>query len=275
MRPKPVISDLLLEQLALGELPAGLARKIQDELARDPSLRARYDAIAASDREILGRYPPAEIARTIRERLEADPESDPVDAGPSSSLQPVGRWALQLAVGLPAAAVLLIVFSFFMFRERLATDQTRVKGLAPHVIAFLKTAGGARELAPGTLVGRGDVIQLGYTAAEARYGVIFSVDGRGTITWHLPAGFSGSPRSAPALERSGRVMLPTAYELDDAPGFERFFFVSSDRPFEIAAVAQAARALTSRLAAADRTDLVLPPGLMQASFLLKKRGYVS
>ncbi len=275
MRQKPVVSDLLLEQYALGELSPRQARKIQDELARDPSLRSRYEEIARSDREILQRYPPDEMEKAIRDRLEADAKDESRDEGLSSSLEPAGRWALQLAIALPAAAVILLVVSFFLFRDRLATDQIRVKGLVPHVSAFLKTPGGARDLAPGTLVQRGDVIQLGYTASEARYGAIVSVDGRGTITWHLPAGFMGTPRSSPALERQGRVMLPSAYELDDAPGFERFFFVYSERPFDLAVVEEAARALTARLSTADRTDLALPSGLMQSSLLLKKRGHVS
>jgi len=273
MEPKPAISDLLLEQYALGELPPRLARKVEEELARDPALRGRLDAIEESNREILERYPPTEMARAIKDRLESNAEGETPAPGLSSSTQPVGRWALQLAVGLPAAALLLIVLSFFMFRERLATDQVRVKGIVPHVSAFLKTPQGARELPAGTLLERGDVIQLSYTAAEAKYGVIFSVDGRGTITWHLPA--SGSSQAAPTLERQAAVMLPAAYELDDAPGFERFFFVTSEKPFDIAVAAAAARALTGRLPSADHQDLVLPPGLMQSSFLLKKPGHVS
>ncbi len=275
MRQKPVISDLLLEQLALGELAPRRARKIQEEIARDPSLQARYEEIARSDREVLERYPPAEMARTIRDRLEASPENEPRNGSLSSSLEPAGRWALQLAIGLPAAAVLLLFISFFLFRDRLGTEQIRVKGTVPHVSAFLKTPGGARDLAPGTLVAKGDVIQLAYTAAEARYGVVFSVDGRGTITWHLPAGPAASARSSPALEGQGQVMLPAAYELDDAPGFERFFFVYSEKPFDVAVAERAARALTARLSTADHDDLVLPPGIMQSSFLLKKPGHVS
>jgi len=275
MGQKSTISDLLLEQYVLGELPPRLARKIEEELALDPSLKARYEAIAGSDREIMDRYPPAEMARVIRERLAARAESEARNEGLTSSLEPAGRWALQLAVALPAVAVILLVLSFFLFRDRLATDQVRVKGLAPHISAFLKISGGARDLAPGTLLERGDVIQLGYTAAEARYGVIFSIDGRGTITWHLPSGFSGSPRSAPALDRQGEVLLSSAYELDDAPGFERFFFVYSDKPFDTLAVAEAARALTARLSTADHADLILPPGVMQSSLLVKKPGHVS
>ncbi len=48
---------------------------------------------------------------------------------------------------------------------------------------------------------------------------------------------------APPLDPRGPVVLPSAYELDDAPGFERFFLVYSAKPFDVAAVDPAARAL--------------------------------
>ncbi len=43
---------------------------------------------------------------------------------------------------------------------------------------------------------------------DARYGVIFSVDGRGTLTWHVPAGYGGGPLAAPPLDPKGPVVLP-------------------------------------------------------------------
>ena len=89
------------------------------------------------------------------------------------------------------------------------------------------------------------MLQLSYTAGEAKYGVIFSVDGRGSITWHMPAGYRGGSRSAPALDAQGQVVLPSAYELDDAPAFERFFLVYSSVPFDVGDVERAARALSS------------------------------
>ena len=51
---------------------------------------------------------------------------------------------------------------------------------------YRKTDNGAEELAAGQAARQKDVLQLSYIAADARYGVIFSVDGRGTLTLHLP-----------------------------------------------------------------------------------------
>jgi hypothetical protein len=68
----------------------------------------------------------------------------------------------------------------------------------------------------------------------------------------------------------GEVRLPSAYELDDAPGFERFFLIASDRPFEVAPVLEAARALAAQPVAARRASLPLAPGLRQTSLALDK-----
>lgn len=261
MPEKRAVSDLLLEQFILGELPADQAERVRGELQRDPVLRARHDALQSSDREILDLYPPSQVAAAIRQKL--------LRERPARARS--GR-TLPFAIGLPAAAALLVFLSLFVIRERLPVNDTRAKGITTNLSVFRKTAQGAEELRSGSLAGKGETIQLSYSAGEARYGVIISVDGRGTVYWHLPPGYRGGSRSAPALDRQGQVILPAAYELDDAPGFEKFFFVSASAPFDVAEVASAAQAFASRAGSADTGQLSLPPGLSQVSLLLKKRG---
>jgi hypothetical protein len=264
MPEKKTISDLLLEQYSLGELPARLARMVEDELERDAGLRARLSDLADSAREILARYPAEAVVPEIRERMLREGGRG---APPSRRTVPPLSWAL------PVAAMVVLALSFFVVRERMAFGpETRLKGLAPHLTVFRKTATGAEELRAGAPARRADVLQLSYSAGEAKYGVIFSVDGRGSITWHLPAGYRGGARTAPALDSQGQVVLPSAYELDDAPGFERFFLVYSGAPFDVGDVERAARALSSRPAGADRDGLALRGGLGQYSLLLKKQG---
>jgi hypothetical protein len=105
-----------------------------------------------------------------------------------------------------------------------------------------------------------------YVAMGARYGVVFSIDGRGVVTPHLPVlGAEAAPLGA-----RGEVALPESYELDDAPLFERFFLVTGDAPFAAEAALAAGRELAKRHAAARTEPLRLPPGLSQASFLIVK-----
>jgi hypothetical protein len=179
-------------------------------------------------------------------------------------------WKLpRLAWAVPVAAVALVLLSLPLVLR--PSDDTRLKGVAPHLLVFRKTQAGAEELRPGAVARRGDVLQLSYAAGDAKYGVIFSMDGRGTITWHVPAGYAGGPRSAPPLDPKGPVVLPSAYELDDAPGFERFFLVYAARPFDVSEVERVARALAPRTPG-DLGVLTLPRGLGQFSLLVKKQG---
>jgi hypothetical protein len=262
MPQKQTISDLMLEQYALGDLSAADQRMMRGELARDEGLRARLAAIAESDRDILAAYPPERVVPAIRERLLREGASP---ARPRRAVNPLA-WAL------PVAAMVVLLLSFFVIRERVAPEETRLKGLVPHLAVFRKTASGAEELRAGAATRRADVLQVGYTAGEAKYGVIFSVDGRGAITWHLPAGYQSGSRQSPALETQGQVVLPSAYELDDVPGFERFFLIYAPVPFDIGDVARAARALAARPAAAERDGLALPKGLGQYTLLVRKQG---
>jgi hypothetical protein len=266
MPQKQTISDLLLEQYALGELSADREKIVRDELDRDESLRARLAALRESDADIRAAYPAEKIVPAIRERLLRE------GGAPARAAAPARPRVNPLAWALPIAAMAVLLLSFVVLRERFAPEETRLKGLTPHLTVFRKTAGGAEQMRAGSLAKRADVLQLGYAASGAKYGVIVSVDGRGTITWHLPAGYAGGPRPSPALESAGEVILPSAYELDDAPGFERFFLLYSPNPFDLAPVAQAVRSLAARPAAADRETLALPAGVGQYSLLIKKQG---
>jgi hypothetical protein len=107
---------------------------------------------------------------------------------------------------------------------------------------------------------------VGYHAAGHAYGVIVSIDGRRLVTLHLPR---DGERAVP-LGREATVLLDHAYELDDAPRWERFYFVTGNEPFLVSAVVIAAE----RAALVSRDDtpatLSLPAGLTQSVFSLQK-----
>src|SRR5215831_15505456 len=95
-----------------------------------------------------------------------------------------------------------------------------VEPLRLHLRMYRKTPNGAVErLHNGAFTRAGDRVQVAYTASEARFGVVLSIDGRGDVTWHLPPGYPGP---AARLGSGVETTLPWSFELDDAPGFERF-----------------------------------------------------
>jgi hypothetical protein len=136
----------------------------------------------------------------------------------------------------------------------------RASRVAPRLFVYRKAPTGAEELAAGAAARENDVVQLAY-AAGRHFGTIVSIDGRGTVTRHLPAaGTLASP-----LKTGAAFALPEAYRLDDAPGFERFYFVTADQPFAVDLVLTAVAH-----AAGAEGRLALPAGLDQYSFALRK-----
>jgi hypothetical protein len=255
------VRDWQLERYLLGELPDAELQAVRAALERDAGLRERLAALERSNEELLARHPPRVVAPAISGRA----------AGPAPRPRSAPRLAFAAALGMAALAVGLSVTAPWR-EERLADpiletagDTTRIKGGPPRLVLYRRGTAGSELLASGATARQRDVVQIGYQAAGRRYGVIVSIDGRGAVTRHLPvAGPSAAELAA------GSVVLPQAYELDDAPRFERFHFIAADQPFEVETVLQALRASPGASPPAADGRLDLPAGWDQSSLLLKK-----
>ena len=241
------LPDIVLERYRLNELPPAQHDRLSDRLRRDAALRLRLESLDQSDIEIRREYPEF-FVRRLQERLAARPMRRPFLAGVPAAM-------------LAAATLVLVVLV-----PRIGTegDGTQIKGLLPGLTVYRKTDRGSETLADGAIAHNGDVIRLGYRAAGRPYGVILSVDGRGAVTLHLPP----NGDQAASLHNEPTVLLDQAYELDDAPGWERFYFVTAETSFAVQPVMDAAR----RAAANPRPQpaLGLPRGLEQTMFVLQK-----
>lgn len=245
MTERPV-SRLAREQLALGELSPERAAEVR---ARLGDADAEVAAIKADDTQILADYPVARVAAEIRRR-----------AAP----RPARRLLWIAAPTLAAAAVILIVWSGP--EEHAPVDMgIRVKGLQPRLVLHRQQGDAVVPLSEPAEARARDVLQVSYIAAGAAHGVVLSLDGSGVVTLHHPRADGGDT----ALRQDGAIRLPQAYELDDAPGFERFVFVTAAAPIDPALALAAARAVA---AARDPSTapLTLPPTWQQSSFLVKK-----
>ena len=140
----------------------------------------------------------------------------------------------------------------------------RLKGLKPTLALYRRTAEGSEALADGDLARAGDLIRVGYRAAGRRFGVILSLDGRGRVTLHLPR----EGRQAAPLLAGEMVLLDHAFELDDAPRWERFYFVTADAPFAVPPVLEDARHAAE--GGSPPLSLKLPRTLEQSAFSLEK-----
>jgi hypothetical protein len=185
----------------------------------------------------------------------------------------VSRCLLSLAVASSAALALLVLPDCVAAEDARedraaelgAAETVRVKGLQPHLVIHRKRAELIELLHAGQLAHRGDVLQISYVAAGHQYGVVVSVDGSGSVTLHHPA----SPAASTRLRRRGETPLPTAFELDGAPSFERFILVTSgDTPTDIDLVVSSARALPP--AEREHGLLTLPEHYDQFTTVLRK-----
>ena len=251
------IPDLILEQYRLGELPRAEADRVSALLAEDPALRDRHEALERSDEEIARSYPAGWLAQRIRARLPAPETRDGFG------------WRVPLGV---AAAAMLVIVAIPLWtapaRDRVApvAADDRIKGLRPSLTIYRRTASGTETLADGSVARPGDLLRVAYTGAGRAYGVILSIDGRGGVTLHLPP---AGERAAPLT--SGRaILLDQAYELDDAPGWERFYFVTGDTPFAVADVVNAARKVAAGGARAAPAPLPVGRALTQSTFSIQK-----
>ena len=140
----------------------------------------------------------------------------------------------------------------------------------PQLEIWRQTEGKAEILKPGASVKAFDSLQIAYLAAGRPYGMIVSLDGRGRLTLHYPESFS----AVPILDQGNPSVLEFAYQLDDAPKFERFFFITSQTQFKVSAIWTLLEKQLggANVPAAWAVEAIpnLPAGFDVSSFLLNK-----
>jgi hypothetical protein len=256
------IPDLLLERYRLNELSLVERATIERRIGEDDTLRQRLDEIERSEEAIRKSGFLDSLATSLREQATIGTASGRSQTGTPHASQTVRRWALPVAVGV--AVVLVVAVSLLTVGRR--PDEERVKGLRPTLTMFRQTVRGSEVLADGAAARAGDVVRLAYQAAGRQFGVILSVDGRGGVTVHLPPG----GRKAARLRAGNKVLLDQAYELDDAPRWECFYFVTAPVPFEVQTVVDAANREGTLRRGTAPPKLALSSGLEQSAFVLHK-----
>ena len=249
------ISDYQLERYLLREGSDDELAALDRRLAADPKLAQRLAALKRSNEEVHRRYPPEWMRGQIELKLKASALS-------SAETRAQGRrarrtWSGYRLWAVPAVALILAVVAVpTLFDQAPEAPALRVKGgeQGPRLLVFRKLASGAERLQDGALAQSGDLVQLAYRSGGLQYGAILSVDGRGAVTQHLPA------TGADAVLLAAQDTLDVAYELDDAPLWERFYLVAADRRFALAPV-------RAKLAAGD---VALVANVRLFTFALRK-----
>lgn len=248
-------SALAYELLALGEtIPPP-----RDAEGRDPAPPVREDidaedrlaleALAVSDAAFLERHPLPDFLDALARKRRARTRARLAYAAPLLAA------GLALAFFLPSLASNLLGGS---------AGAERMKGAELGLFAYHKTGSGTEILDPSLPLGAGEEIQIAYYARGRAYAAILSVDGRGTVTRHLP--INGA--QALVIDTKAPVVLPYAYRLDDAPAFEDLYLFVSPRLFAVSDLEgflAAARGGSGRAAPS-----LLPPALRYALLHITK-----
>ena len=237
-----MIPDWKLEKYLTGDLPESDMREIREMEATDEIFAGRVKMLREDNAAILKRLP----FEKLSEKIATMPGHSNAGAGNTV------RVNFKLVKFAAAAALVLAVMTVAVFSQRsisqeggtvLATaantqvmevamvdqnDDVRIKGLSARMEVWKKTGDSAVQMENLGEAREGDEIQLRYAVAEKCYGLLFSMDGNGTITMHM-----GQENRAVELEPGKMTTLPFAYKLDNAPKFEKFFFLTSKNEFEL------------------------------------------
>lgn len=273
------LPDIYYEQYVLGELDD----RQRAEVEAAPDFDARIEEIQRSNDEILDAYPAAEFAKRIRNAYEAETGKSAANAGTThrkarlGSLlgrqsggnlagaffgRPIATFGVSAALVAVVAVAALVVGGF----APTATESLRTKGLDAKIRIYRDAGTDVEVLAPDQSVSEGDLLQISYNAAGGRYGTIFSVDGRGTFTLHYPTSIDDST----AVESTGEVLLPYAYRLDDAPRFEKFYFLTSEERLDLDSIIDAVSRQIDRQQEDPEYEMQFDQDLSVSSLILRK-----
>ena len=263
---KETISEYYLERYALGELPDEEEENIRRLSFSFPEIQAALEEIQSSDRDILALYPPLTVKAGLLAQL-----------GKKSKKPFPLRQVLAISSVVAVFLVLILVLPLnrqkpAMISPELKQDAPLVKGIPAvdlsqtQLLVYRKIQDQVEILSNGEIARTGDLLQLAYVTTQDSYGMILSIDGRGAVTLHLPEKKGESTK----LESGKQFLLPNAIQLDDAPKFERFFFLTSRSPIDVDGVLQEARDLAKNPQQVQQDKLNLPEKFTQYSILILK-----
>jgi hypothetical protein len=261
------IPSILLEQYVLNELGDESRNRLESEFGTE-YLEQKKQEFAEQNRMFLHAYPAPEMKAAVLKRMDSAEQVN------EKTHERKFRRSRILTPLLSAAALVIVlagVLPIFLARGN-NIPETRIKGAGTHLLIYKadqENRGTPELLREGALVAENDIIQIKYVPAGKKYGIVFSIDGRGNVTRMYPeTGLEAAPLEP---ERTGTIGY--GYQLDDAPDFERFFFITADKAFGVEKILGAAESLSEQAAEAASADLRLPRGIDQTSFLLIKGEY--
>ena len=203
-----MIPDWKLERYLTGDLPEGEMSEIRELEKTDEVFARRVKMLREDNAAILRKMPFERLAEKMDAR----------DCGAERRNNVIHFGFVKFAA---AAALVLAVVSVALFSQREVVpdadaqamdvamaaqdDGTRIKGMDARMEIWKKTGDSAVQMLNLDEAREGDEIQLRYSVPEKCFGLLFSMDGNGTVTMHMADG-----SQAVALEPGKMTTLPFA-----------------------------------------------------------------
>jgi len=241
--------DLFYERFVAGDFPEKALLNYSKQFTPDD--KKHVAELYASNREIWEKYPLEQGLHSLTQKLRAKREKQQAAWRPFFG-------AVKIGVPLLAGLMLILLFG----NNFLNPATTRVKGGQSAFFIYKKTQTGAEFLQNLASVQAGDSLQLAYKAGNKKYGAIISVDSSNTITYHFPL----APGDSLELTEGEEHLLPYSYRLDNSPGFEMFFFITSNHWFSLQEVVNFIRNIEDL----RKNKVSIPGGVQVDSMILVK-----
>ncbi|OQY38328.1 MAG: hypothetical protein B6229_06125 [Spirochaetaceae bacterium 4572_7] len=206
--------NLKLEQHILGELPKKESLAIEQNFSNNEYI----EYINNSNQAFFEKFNLNKLVVDTEEKLNA---TKPI------KIFPIKRLSTVLAM---AACFFLIIRVLPMNRT---TDDIYLKG-AERLNIYIQNGSEVEKLKNLSYASEMDKLQITYMSKE-KYGTIFSIDGLHNTTFHHPGDGIGNIN----LEQGKEIFIPSSYTLDNAPFFEKFYFISTDKSFNLTEIKKA------------------------------------
>jgi hypothetical protein len=275
------ITDWILERYILEELPSDIQEQLTLKLEVDKELEKRLQKILNSNNEILENLSPEEVKIEVYRRFENLSKKNyrkKIKKNLFLSLAPAFVMVLLIITFLPIYQNIThedIHKTFIEKDENIniawsnekkhLNNNVRQKGLRPYLLFFKKDKNKNIKLKDDALLKGGNSIQVKYISGNKKYGVIFSIDGNGVITLHFP-----EDKNKIGILEKKETALKLAFQLDNAPHFEKFFFITSNEKIDIDFIIKKAKGLDLSPEKVKDQNLQMSNKFEQFTFVIRK-----
>ena len=226
---KNTVSPLMLEKYLLDELSFVDKQFVRESIEKDISLQIRLDKMKTENQQFQKQHPFKLHSHTDNTVTFSEKKS--------FNLKPLFAIAASAVFAAVALTMLAPVHDETIQPVFNEPETVRLKGIQPDLKIYRKVRDKIEKLKDGSKVSTNDTLQISYVSGGAKHGVIYSLDGNQQITLHFPE----SEEDSTKLFQSGENQLAYAYQLDNAPNFERFYFFTSNKPINVKELINQAR----------------------------------